>query len=169
VGPLSPHREVCEPIEQLNRRSNVYLLGAKSTEALASYTQHFDVCLMPYAINDYTNCIYPLKLHEYLAAGRPTVGTRIRSLEDFAQVVTLAVTPDEWSEAIRQSLLPEANSSEKVQARQAVASQHDWQILTERIARTIALRLGPEYEKRFESATRSNAIPPDNTKPLPVA
>jgi glycosyltransferase involved in cell wall biosynthesis len=166
VGPLSPHPEVCEPIEQLKRRSNVYLLGAKSTEALASYTQHLDVCLMPYAINDYTNCIYPLKLHEYLAAGRPTVGTRIRSLEDFSHVVTLAVTPDEWSEAIRQSLRPAVNTRERVRARQAVARQHDWQILTERIARTIALRLGPEYVERLESATRSNAIPSETTNLL---
>jgi glycosyltransferase involved in cell wall biosynthesis len=152
VGPVSPHVEVCEPIEQLKRRSNVYMLGAKPTESLANYTQHFDVCIMPYVINDYTNCIYPLKLHEYLAAGRPTIGSRVRSLEDFAHVVTLAVTPDKWSEAISQSLLPEANSSAEVRARQAVAKQYDWEILTERIARTIALRLGPEYVKRFESA-----------------
>jgi glycosyltransferase involved in cell wall biosynthesis len=167
VGPVSPHAEICEPIEQLKRRSNVYMLGAKSTESLASYTQHFDVCIMPYMINDYTNCIYPLKLHEYLAAGRPTIGARIRSLEDFAQVVTLAVTPDEWSEAIRQSLLPEANSSQKVRARQAVARQYDWEILTERIARTMALRLGPEYAERLDSATRSNNIPSNEIKPLP--
>jgi glycosyltransferase involved in cell wall biosynthesis len=166
VGPVSPHSEVREPIERLKSRSNVYLLGAKSAEALASYTQHFDVCIMPYAINDYTNCIYPLKLHEYLAAGRPTIGARIRSLEDFAQVVTLAVTPDEWSEAIRQALLPEANSSKKVRARQAVARQYDWEILTERIARTMALRLGPEYAERLDSATRSNAVPSNEIKPL---
>jgi glycosyltransferase involved in cell wall biosynthesis len=101
-----------------------------------------------------------------LAAGRPTIGARIRSLEDFAQVVTLAVTPDEWSEAIRQALLPEANSSKKVRARQAVARQYDWEILTERIARTMALRLGPEYAERLDSATRSNAVPSNEIKPL---
>jgi hypothetical protein len=81
-------------------------------------------------------------------------------------VVTLAVTPDKWSEAIRQSLLSEANSSEKVRARQAVAKQYDWQILTERIARTMALRLGPEYAERLDSATRSNAIPSGEIKSL---
>lgn len=48
---------------------------------------------MPYRVNDYTKYIYPMKLHEYLAGGRPTVGSRIRSLEDFAGIVDLAMTP----------------------------------------------------------------------------
>jgi UDP-galactopyranose mutase len=152
VGPVSPHPEVLALIGQVKRRRNVYLLGDKSTEALASYPQHFDVCIMPYASNDYTNCIYPLKLHEYLAGGQPTVGTRIRSLENFAQVVTLALSPDEWSAAICEALGLGAQTSEKVRARQVVARRHDWHILVGRIARTMAQRLGEEYSERLEPA-----------------
>lgn len=144
VGPVSPHVEVNAPIEVLRRRSNVYFLGAKASEELPSYTQHFDVCTMPYLANDYTKYIYPLKLHEYLASGQPTVGTRIRSLEDFSQVVPLAVTTDEWSTQLSLALQPEFSTAAWRESRRAVASRHDWQLLVARIARIFLERLGME-------------------------
>jgi len=144
VGPVSPHIEVTAPIEALRHRPNVYFLGAKAAQVLPSYTQHFDVCTMPYLANDYTKYIYPLKLHEYLATGRPTVGTRIRSLEDFSQVVALVRTPEEWSAQLNTALQPEFNTPEWQQARRAVAARHDWQLLVARIARTLLERLGME-------------------------
>ncbi|MCI0591185.1 MAG: hypothetical protein L0Y67_06235 [Gammaproteobacteria bacterium] len=41
--------------------------------------------------------IYPLKLHEYLAAGRPVVSASIQTLLDFKHVVSLAGSVDEWN------------------------------------------------------------------------
>jgi glycosyltransferase involved in cell wall biosynthesis len=155
VGPTSPHPEVDKPLQDLKQRRNVYFLGCKSVEDLASYPQHFDVCLMPYVMNDYTKYIYPLKLHEYLAGGRPTVGTRIRTLESFSGLVGLAITPEEWSKAILQALRPDANLPDRVGARQALARKHDWETLVKQIAVTIAQRLGPEFVDRLESGCKS--------------
>ena len=104
---------------------------------------------MPYRANDYPTYIYPLKLHEYLARGRPAVGTRIRTLEDFADVVTLASTPDQWSASITDALKPAANTSERRAARQAVARQHDWKILIAQIAETMAQRLKHKFADRW--------------------
>jgi glycosyltransferase involved in cell wall biosynthesis len=145
VGARHEHPEMLPAIEELSSRRNVHFLGRKSVEELAAYPQHFDVCMMPYQADDYTKYIYPLKLHEYLASGRPTVGTRIRSLEDFTEVVALAGTLDEWSAAIVRALEPEAESVERRTARLGVARQHDWQLLVRRIAETIARRLGSEF------------------------
>jgi hypothetical protein len=44
-----------------------------------------------------------MKLHEYLASGRPVVGSPIRS-KDFVHVIRLARTTDEWSTAQRHAL-----------------------------------------------------------------
>jgi glycosyltransferase involved in cell wall biosynthesis len=151
VGDQSPHPEIQAPIEAMKRRPNVYMLGGKPTEALSSYPQHFDVCLMPYAANDYTKYIYPLKLHEYLAAGRPTVGTRIRSLEKFSNLVGLVETCDGWSAEIQKALSPEASSPHNKRVRQAVAEQFDWDLIVGQVVRILAQRLGPEYEERAES------------------
>ena len=47
---------------------------------------------MCYEMNDYTKYIYPLKLHEYLASGRPAVATPIDSVVEHGDLVALAQT-----------------------------------------------------------------------------
>jgi len=149
VGPMRHRSELQSVIQDLSCLRNVYFLGAKSSQQLAEYPQHFDVCIMPYLIDDYTKYIYPLKLHEYLASGRPVVASPIRTLEDFVGVVKLARRPDEWSEAIGNSLLPATNSLELVAKRRSVARKFDWNTLVRRIAGELCERLGPSYSTRF--------------------
>jgi glycosyltransferase involved in cell wall biosynthesis len=144
VGPRRDHAEVAAIVPVLAREPNVHFLGWKSQDELSAYPQHFDVCVMPYRANNYTNCIYPLKLHEYLASGRPVVGTRISTLEEFADVVSLASTPAEWSVAIAAALDPAAQAEPDRSARQAVARRHDWSAIARRMARLIASGLGLE-------------------------
>lgn len=136
VGKLR-HQDLAGRVEALGRRPNVHFLGEKATDELARYPQHFDVCVMPYVRDGYTKYIYPLKLHEYLAAGRPAVGTPIRTLRDFGHVVELAEGADEWSAAIERSLAPDADSLEARERRQRVAHEHDWDVLAGRIATLI--------------------------------
>ncbi len=136
------HPEIVASIDRLARRRNVHFLGAKPYHELAGYPQHFDVCLMPYRDDDYTKYIYPLKLHEYLASGRPAVGTRIRSLEAFTHVISLPHTSQEWSDAIASALRPRADACAHQALRQAIAQQHDWDLLVAKIVRTMAARLG---------------------------
>jgi glycosyltransferase involved in cell wall biosynthesis len=156
VGPRAPHRDIDAIVEEARKRANVHFLGAKTVDELAAYPQHFDVCIMPYLANDYTKYIYPLKLHEYLASGRPTIGTRIPALERFDNVVRLVSNPEEWPRAIQEALTPEANTADRCAARQAVARCHDWDILVRRIAQTLAERLGVTLGTR--SASSGNSI-----------
>jgi glycosyltransferase involved in cell wall biosynthesis len=144
VGPVSPHPELRAIFDALSRQGNVHFLGAKSAQELAAYPQHFDVCLMPYVIDDYTRYIYPLKLHEYLASGTPTVGSPIPALKEFAGIVALADTPEGWSSAISEALAPLARSAAQRAARQEVARRFDWDALVGRIAGIFAARLGVE-------------------------
>jgi hypothetical protein len=97
---------------------------------------------MPYRRDDYTKYIYPLKLHEYLASGRPVVGTPLPSIEAFDGAVILANSSEEWSRAITRGLSPAENTPARCEARRHTASLHDWDLLVERIAATIAKRLG---------------------------
>jgi glycosyltransferase involved in cell wall biosynthesis len=144
------HPELEDRVKRLGRLSNVHILGAKSSADLARYPQHFDVCLMPYQNDEYTRFIYPLKLHEYLASGTPTVGTPIRSLESFHSVVELATEPSEWSAAIEKALTD--NGDDRRLARQAIAREHDWENLVYRIAQHMADALGPDVAGRLRAA-----------------
>ena len=168
VGAMTPsmvqspqqYTGLVKALEELSGRPNVHFLGAKTTLELIAYPEHFDVCAMPYVIDEYTHCIYPMKLHEALAAGRPVVGSKIRSLVDFAETIRLAEGEDEWSEALAASLEPAAGAPELVASRRAVAKQHDWSRTVDTIAETIAGRLGPEDASRLQEAQRDAGAAP---------
>lgn len=134
VGPVLNVSGKEEHVARLRQSPNVFFLGAKPAEVLPAYVQHFDVCLMCYEVNDYTNYIYPLKLNEYLATGRPTVSSPIDAVRSFSEVVTIASTHAEWLEAIDVGLGVAANTPATVEFRQAYAHEHDWDALVERIA-----------------------------------
>jgi glycosyltransferase involved in cell wall biosynthesis len=138
VGSRRAHPELDGILNQLSGRPNVYFLGGKPTECLGGYPQHFDACIMPYQLDDYTKYVYPLKLHEYLASGKPVVSSPIRSVEDFRHVVSLATSHEEWSSAIERALSKDENIPSRCAERQAVAREYDWDPLVYKIARTIA-------------------------------
>lgn len=144
VGPVDPRLKSNEALRSVSAQRNAYFLGAKPTQELTAYPQHFQVCIMPYRIDGYTKYIYPLKLHEYLASGRPVVASRIPSLQGFEDALSLATTYNEWSGAIDNALRPAADSLELRAARQSIAQSHDWDILVRRIAERILQRLGIE-------------------------
>ncbi len=141
LGPKSPHPDIEAVIQQMTRLPNVHFLGGKRTERLGAYPQHFDVCIMPYILDDYTKYIYPLKLHEYLASGTPVISARIPVVEDFRKVVSIAGDSKEWSQAIERAFSREETNDVRRAERQAVARQHDWGTLVEKIARVIGQRL----------------------------
>ena len=150
VGPPSPHPEITPALKELSRRPNVHFLGAKSVHEIAAYPQHFDVCIMPYRFNAYANNIFPMKLHEYLASGRPAISSPIRSVQDFSNVITLANGPNEWSRAITDALEERANCLESVADRQKIAREYDWDKLVNLIARTLCERLGSHYSRDLQ-------------------
>jgi glycosyltransferase involved in cell wall biosynthesis len=157
VGPYSPHPQIERLVTELTGRDNVHFLGAKPFDKLPGYAQHFDVCIMPCQLNAYTDNIYPLKLHEYLASGRPIVSAPIRSLRDFSSVITLASGIDEWSCALTRSLEPAITSIEAVTARQEIAHKYDWNNIVYMIAQTLCRRMGSHYEHRLLQASKSIA------------
>jgi glycosyltransferase involved in cell wall biosynthesis len=142
IGGKAPHPQIEDLLRRMSARPNVHFLGAKPTDKLGTYVQHFDVCTMPYRVDSYTKYIYPLKMHEYLASGKPVVSAPITSVEKFGDVIALARTREEWLIALDHGLSPEENTPSRRAQRQEVAADHDWAVMTYRIARTIAHRLG---------------------------
>lgn len=151
IGPTGTRGPLASALQRLARHRNVHLLGPKAVSILPAYTQHLDVCLLCYAMNDYTKFIYPMKLHEYLAVGRPVVGSPIRTLQSFCDIIDLADTTAEWSAAIANALRPAAMSPERVRARRAVAQTHDWDLVVQDLVGILADRLGPAYRSRLDS------------------
>jgi glycosyltransferase involved in cell wall biosynthesis len=105
--------------------SNVHFLGQKPYETLEHYYAGFDGYIIPYRLNDYTvgGC-FPVKFHDALAAGLPTVVTDLPAYLPFADVSYICKTFDEFATAVRKSLLED--SPDKVKSRQKVAEENNW-------------------------------------------
>ncbi|MBA3557414.1 MAG: glycosyltransferase [Gemmatimonadaceae bacterium] len=137
IGPVrAVHHSIHEPIARLRRQPNAHFLGEKSVGALPAYVQGIDVALLPYLRNAYMDAINPLKLYEALAAGTPVVASRIRTVEHFASVVTIAEGIDDWNAGIA-SALTETSRDRKAQ-RQAVAREYDWDAIVAAMAQTMS-------------------------------
>ena len=125
VGPINKnHKEINETIELLRRESNVYFLGGKKYDDLPGYIKDLDICLMCYRKTDYTKYIFPLKLYEYLACGKPIVAASLEILEEFKDVLYFADTQEDWIENIQRCL--EDQNTKMEQKRIAVARENSW-------------------------------------------
>lgn len=142
VGEKRPHVEIQEALDRMRELPNVHFLGGKPSTELARYPQHFDVCLMPYRMNDYSKYIFPLKLYEYLAGGRPAISMPLPALGGFEDLVPLATTVDEWERVIERLLAPGGDDAVRSALRQAEAQRHDWNVIVDEIARSLARTLG---------------------------
>lgn len=75
----------------LPKRSNIHYLGQHPYEALPKFLAGWDVCLMPFAMNESTKFISPTKSLEYMAAERPIVSTPVKDVVDLhSDVVAIA-------------------------------------------------------------------------------
>jgi glycosyltransferase involved in cell wall biosynthesis len=105
VGPTNVRgASAKEQLSELRSRPNIFMLGGKPREELPSYIKGSDVCTMAYRNDGWAYYVYPLKLHEYLASGKPVVGAGLRSLKDFAAVVRIAESTEEWLRCLEDSL-----------------------------------------------------------------
>ena len=134
---------LADALARMRTLPNVHFLGEKSSVQLSAYPQHFDVCVLPYRINDYTKYIDPLKLGEYMASGRPSVGSPIAPLREVKQLMALAESSEEWGRAIAAALRPDANAPEKRKERQDWARTRTWDALVDTILAKVELHLGP--------------------------
>jgi UDP-galactopyranose mutase len=89
----------------LPRRRNIHYLGQRSYADLPAYLSGWDVCLLPFALNDATRFISPTKTLEYMAAERPIVSTRITDVvSSYAHIVYLADSPTDFARACERAL-----------------------------------------------------------------
>jgi glycosyltransferase involved in cell wall biosynthesis len=85
---------------RLVRLPNVVSLGTLPLADVPAVIAGANACLMPYRADGWADTLFPLKLIEYLAAGKPVVSTPIRAAREFADVVTLASDQAEFAEAL---------------------------------------------------------------------
>jgi glycosyltransferase involved in cell wall biosynthesis len=110
-------------ISSLERLPNVHLLGARRYADLPAVLRGADVALVPYAINDLTRSVFPMKVYEYLAAGLPVVTTPLPALAETAGVVVAADAPATVA-AVERALAEDGPAARR--ARSAAVRENSW-------------------------------------------
>lgn len=122
AGPIAGSRQA--EADRLARLPNVRFVGLLGREELPSFLKGVDVALIPFVHSAQTRAIYPLKLNEYLAAGKPVVLTPFADLREFTGLVGVADGAEAFAAAIAAELA--AESPERREARVALARSNNW-------------------------------------------
>src|SRR4051812_4554789 len=121
----------------LPERANLHWLGARDYTDLPAYAKRFDVCLMPFALNEATEFINPTKALEYMATGRPIVSTPIEDVvRQYEDVVKIVATADKFVAACHRA----AECPNRVGVRRGLklASWNSWESIVEKLEAHVA-------------------------------
>lgn len=124
IGPIkgSPSFKQSSAFIESCSLPNIHYLGSKDYETLPAYQKGLDMCLLPYKINDYTVNIYPNKLHQHLAGGKPVIATDLPEIRPFKDVVAIGRNHSEFLKLVEGAL--NDNSNVKIKHRIEVAKEN---------------------------------------------
>ncbi|HDZ9219483.1 TPA: glycosyltransferase [Vibrio cholerae] len=116
---------VTTDVSCFKNQSNIKLLGEVPYKDLTKYLVSFDVCIIPFIINDLTLCTNPVKVYEYLAAGKPVVATAMPEVVLIEEKVFIASDAEAFSLSIEKAMETK-DDAELVTDRKKWAESHDW-------------------------------------------
>lgn len=133
VGPIQTD------ISLLSGLKNVYFLGKKHHHEIPYIINNFNICIVPYLITEYTKNVYPTKLNEYHALGKPVISTDLPEIKNFNiennNLVLVAKTYGEFIGCISNAL----NDSSEVllEKRISSAKRNSWDMRIEEMGNLI--------------------------------
>ena len=116
-----------EARSRLLRMGNVLLTGPVPYASVPDVMRGFDVCITPHRVTPFTESLNPIKLWEYLAAGKPIVSTDVAGFRDYPELVDLAGDAEQFVAAARRALAEQAERPPTSAARRREAREHSWE------------------------------------------
>ncbi len=112
---------------EINKYKNIHFLGPKDYDILPNYANHFQVCTIPFLINNITQSTSPLKLFEYMALGKPIVTTAMKECKKYKSVM-IANSKEEFVELIDKAMkLDKQKNIEYYETLKQEAMENTWE------------------------------------------
>lgn len=122
VGPTSTDEFAVFGLDKID---NIIFTGGKKISELPAYLQNMDCAIIPFRCNKLTRSIYPLKINEYLAAGKPVVSTDFSdAIREFREVAYIAENREAFVGMIDRAI--EEDDQEKIDQRIRFAGGNSW-------------------------------------------
>jgi glycosyltransferase involved in cell wall biosynthesis len=121
------------PVARLDH-PRVHLLGPRPYEAVPAYLAAFDCCVIPFLVNRLTEAVNPIKLREYLAAGRPVVATPLPEVVPYGDVVRVAEPGEAFVSAVLSELEAAGDTEEDRSRRRARVAGESWDAAAAKIS-----------------------------------
>jgi len=163
VGPVVK----IDPAE-LPRADNVHYMGQRGYQELPQFLAGWDVCLLPFAMNESTKFISPTKVLEYMAAEKPSVSTPITDVKvPYGDVVAIAETPEQYIAACERMLAASSEEKEAMAKRmREVVANTSWDKTAARMHELISTAV-PGHKAR-PAPVATEAVIEKRVEPLPV-
>lgn len=123
---------------RLERNGNLHYIGAVSPDVLPWILSKIDVGIIPFKINDLIRATNPIKLYEYLAAGKPVVATPMIEVMRYEAggIVATADEPDAFSSRVREMARLSEDTALR-EERMRIAHENGWQARFQKILENI--------------------------------
>jgi GT2 family glycosyltransferase/glycosyltransferase involved in cell wall biosynthesis len=128
--------DTIEASKALKGLTNVVFTGEVPYSRLPFYLHAFDVCLLPFLVIPLTLATNPVKVYEYLAAGKPVVCVDLPEILQFGDLVNRAQTSQEFVQMVADCIsIPSSESA--YQLRRQFACEQTWDLRISDLSRFI--------------------------------
>ena len=110
---------------QLSSQKNIVFTGEVPYKELTHYLYAFDVCLLPFKVIPLILATNPVKVYEYLGAGKPVVAVDVPEIKQFGDLVRVGENQAHFVAQVG-AVLAESVSESAIVARKAFAEQQTW-------------------------------------------
>jgi glycosyltransferase involved in cell wall biosynthesis len=113
-------------IENLRALPNVHFFGRIDYDDLPYFIHHFDVCTIPFEVNEMTVHVNPIKVYEYMATGLPIVSSELPEVLNLGDLVYFYNGADDFIVKVKDALGERENQLNLSERRKEAAKANSW-------------------------------------------
>jgi uncharacterized SAM-binding protein YcdF (DUF218 family) len=116
-------------LSKLKKYKNIFFKKEVSHSEVPAYIKSFDIGIIPYKVNEFTNSVYSCKLNEYLSMGIPVVSTCTKEIilynRKFGNVIGVAKNYHEFNSFLSEEM--NKNNLKLTKKRISIAKKNSWE------------------------------------------
>ena len=118
------YKTAIEQMKTLKKYPNFIYIEYMPLTELVGHMKQFDIGIIPFRINKFSEGIFPNKFFEYVAAEIPIVTTALIELEEFKDYIGYARTKEEFANSCRKIL--NGVFKDRIKHYRSIAEQNSW-------------------------------------------